>query len=41
MAMIGKALRMQHRENKSVREIVKVTSLVRNTVSKYLRIGKA
>jgi transposase len=41
MAMIGKVLRMRHRENKSVREIVKATSLARNTVRKYLRIGKA
>jgi hypothetical protein len=41
MAMIGKVLRMRHRENKSVREIVKATSLSRNTVRKYLRIDKA
>jgi len=41
MAMIGKVLRMYRRENKSVREIVKATSLSRNTVRKYLRIGKA
>ncbi len=41
MAMIGKVLRMRHREKKSVREIVKATSLARNTVRKYLRIGKA
>jgi transposase len=41
MAMIGKVLRMHHREKKSVREIVKATSLARNTVRKYLRIGKA
>jgi hypothetical protein len=27
MAMIGKVLRMHHREKKSVREIVKATSL--------------
>ena len=31
MAMIGKVLRMHHREKKSVREIVKATSLSRNT----------
>jgi len=41
MEMIGKVLRMHHREKKSVREIVKATSLSRNTVRKYLRIGKA
>jgi transposase len=41
MAMIGKVLRMHRREKKSVREIVKATSLSRNTVRKYLRIGKA
>ena len=41
MAMIGKVLRMHRREKKSVREIVKATSLSRNTVRKYLRNGKA
>jgi transposase len=41
MAMIGKVLRMHRREKKSVREIVRATSLSRNTVRKYLRIGKA
>ena len=41
MAMIGKVLRMHHREKKSVREIVKATSLARNTVRKCLRIDKA
>ena len=41
MAMIGKVLRMHHREKQSVREIVKATSLSRNTVRKYLRQGKA
>jgi transposase len=41
MAMIGKVLRMHRREKKSVREIVKATSLSRNTVRKYLRIGRA
>ncbi len=41
MAMIGKVLRMHHREKKSVREIVRATSLSRNTVRKYLRLGKA
>ena len=38
MAMIGKVLRMHHREKKSVREIVRATSLSRNTVRKYLRM---
>ncbi len=37
MAMIGKVLRMHRRDKKSVREIVKATSLARNTVRKYLR----
>lgn len=37
MAMIGKVMRMHHREKKSVREIVRATSLSRNTVRKYLR----
>ena len=37
MAMIGKVRRMHHRENKSVREIARATSLSRNTVRKYLR----
>jgi transposase len=41
MAMIGKVLRMHHREKKSVREIVRATSLSRNTVRKYLRTDKA
>lgn len=41
MAMIGKVLRLYHRENKSVREIARLTSLSRNTVRKYLREGKA
>ena len=35
MAMIGKVLRMHHRDRKSVREIAKATSLSRNTVRKY------
>ena len=35
MAMIGKVLRMRHRENKSVQEIARATSLSRNTVRKY------
>jgi hypothetical protein len=37
MAMIGKVPRMHHREKKSVREIVRATSLSRNTVRKFLR----
>ena len=41
MAMIGKVLRMHRRDKKSVREIVKATSLARNTVRKYLRTDKA
>lgn len=41
MAMIGKVLRMHHREKKSVREIVRATSLSRNTVRKYLRTPAA
>ena len=41
MAMIGKVLRMHHREKKSVREIVRATSLSRNTVRKYLRMPVA
>jgi transposase len=40
MAMIGKVLRMHRRDNKSVRQIVKATSLARNTVRKYLRSDK-
>jgi transposase len=37
MAMLGKVLRMRRRDNKSVREIARSTSLSRNTVRKYLR----
>ena len=33
MAMIGKVLRMHHREKNSVREIGRATSLSRNTVA--------
>ena len=40
MAMIGKVLRMHRRDKKSVREIVKATSLARNTVRKYLRTDR-
>lgn len=40
MAMIGKVRRMHHRQNKSVREIARATSLSRNTVRKYLRAGQ-
>lgn len=39
--MIGKVLRMHHREKNSVREIVRATSLTRNTVRKYLRTPPA
>lgn len=38
MAMIGKVRRMRFRQNKSVREIARATSLSRNTVRKYLRV---
>jgi transposase len=38
MAMIGKVRRMHFRENKTVREIARATSLSRNTVRKYLRV---
>ena len=41
MAMIGKVLRMHHRDKKTVREIVRATSLSRNTARKYLRTDKA
>jgi transposase len=37
MAMIGKVRRMFFREGKSVREIVRLTSLSRNTVRKWLK----
>jgi transposase len=37
MAMIGKIRRMHLRDGKSVREIVRLTSLARNTVRKWLR----
>jgi transposase len=37
MAMIGKIRRMFFREKKSVREIVRLTSLSRNTVRKWLK----
>ncbi|WP_177318104.1 hypothetical protein [Burkholderia ubonensis] len=36
MTMIGKVRRMYHRQNKSVREISRLTSLSRNTIQKYL-----
>lgn len=38
MTMIGKVRRMFHRQNKSVREISRLTSLSRNTISKYLNV---
>ncbi|TMH76372.1 MAG: hypothetical protein E6H52_06735 [Betaproteobacteria bacterium] len=37
MAMIGKIRRMHLRDGKSVREIVRLTSLARTTVRKWLR----
>ena len=37
MAMIGKVKRMHFREKKSVREIVRLTSLSRHTVRKWLK----
>ena len=37
MAMIGKIRRMHFRQGKSVREIVRLTSLSRNTVRKWLK----
>ena len=37
MAMVGKVRRMHYRQKKSVREIVRITSLSRNTVRKWLR----
>jgi len=37
MAMIGKVRRMFFREKKSVREIVRLTSLSRNTVRRWLK----
>jgi transposase len=38
MAMIGKVRRMHYRQNKTVREIARATSLSRNTVRKYLPV---
>ncbi len=37
MVMIGKVRRMHFRQGKSVREIVRLTSLSRNTVRKWLK----
>ena len=37
MAMIGKVRRMHFRQNKSVREIARITSLSRNTIRKWLK----
>ena len=37
MAMIGKVKRLYFREKKSVREIVRLTGLSRNTVRKWLK----
>jgi transposase len=36
MTMIGKVRRMFHHQNKSIREIARLTSLSRNTIHKYL-----
>ena len=41
MAMIGKVRRMHHRQQKSVREIARMTSLSRNTVRKWLKAPAA
>jgi transposase len=38
MAMIGKVRRLHFRQKKSLREIVRITSLSRNTVRKWLRL---
>lgn len=38
MTMIGKVRRVFHRQKKSVREIARLTSLSRNTISKYLNM---
>jgi transposase len=38
MAMIGKVRRMHFRQGKSVRAIVRLTSLSRNTVRKWLKV---
>ena len=37
MAMIGKVRRLHYRQQKSVREIARLTSLSRNTVRKWLK----
>src|SRR5208282_5103560 len=37
MAMIGKVRRLHYRQQKSVREIARITSLSRNTVRKWLK----
>lgn len=41
MTMIGKVRRMFHRQDKSVREIARLTSLSRITIRKYLKEGSA
>lgn len=38
MTMIGKIRRMFHRQNKSIHEIARLTSLSRNTIRKYLKV---
>jgi transposase len=37
MAMMGKVRRLRYRQQKSVREIARITSLSRNTVRKWLK----
>ena len=37
MAMIGKVRRLHYRQQKSVREIARLTSLSRNTIRKWLK----
>lgn len=38
MAMIGKVRRLHYRQQKSVREIARITSLSRNTIRRWLRV---
>ena len=37
MAMLGKVRRLYYRQQKSVREIARITSLSRNTIRKWLK----
>ncbi len=41
MSMVGKVRRMRFRQNKSVREIARLTSLSRNTIRAWLRAPEA